>query len=135
SPAIGRSVCGGAFYPKFGPRESSPAPAPAKDQRSKALKPPGQFPVVAGEGAGGSFPQKWRGKFFFLDFMNHWLKALDPEAPTNVFMFARGFNGPVAVEVAADGSLLVLNRGTIWRDPRKFTPNSGSLVRIRYAGA
>lgn len=82
----------------------------------------------------GPFPSKWSGQFFFLDYMNNWLKALDPTAPTNVMTFARGFNGPIAVEAGGDGCLYVLNRGTIWRDMKKFTANSGSLVRIRYAG-
>jgi hypothetical protein len=66
--------------------------------------------------------------------MKHWVKALDPDAPTNVLTFARGLNGPVALELAPDGSLLVLNRGAIWRDPKKFVANAGSLVRIRYVG-
>ena len=81
-----------------------------------------------------SWPEKWRGRFFFGDFMKHWIKALDPAAPTNVLTFARGFNGPVATELAPDGSLLVLNRGAVWRDPKKFVPNAGSLVRIRFVG-
>jgi glucose/arabinose dehydrogenase len=81
-----------------------------------------------------TWPEKWRGKFFFGDFMKHWVKALDPDSPTNVWTFARGLNGPVAIELAPDGSLLVLNRGAIWRDPKKFVANAGSLVRIRYTG-
>ncbi len=81
-----------------------------------------------------AWPEKWRGRFFFGDFMKHWIKALDPAAPTNVVSFARDLNGPVAVELAPDGSLLVLNRGAIWRDPKRFVPNAGSLVRIRYTG-
>jgi len=103
-PTIGQSICGGTFYPVNSVETSN---------RS-------------------TFPAKWRGKFFFVDFMKHWLKALEPDAPTNVVTFARGLNGPVAVEAAPDGSLLVLNRGTIWRDPKRFVTNSGSLVRIRY---
>ncbi len=67
--------------------------------------------------------------------MKHWIKALDPAAPTNVLSFARGLNGPVATEFGPDGSLLVLNRGAIWRDPKQFVPNAGSLIRIRYVGS
>src|SRR5262249_10277042 len=78
--------------------------------------------------------EKWRGKFFFGDWAAHWIKALDPDSPTNVLTFARGLNGPVALEVAPDNSLLVLNRGTIWRDNKNWQPNSGSLLRIRYTG-
>jgi glucose/arabinose dehydrogenase len=124
-PVIGRSIVGGAFYPKT---------CVAADVRRLTL-PSG---IDGGKGSepphAGCYPDKWRGRLFFADFMNHWLKALDPNAPTNVMTFARGFNGPIAVELAPDGSLLVLNRGTIWRDPKKFATNSGSLVRIRYTG-
>lgn len=111
---------------------------------SAALRKPlhAYSPLVGQSIVGGVFlprdspwPQKWRGKFVFGDFMKHWIKALDPESPTNVVTFARGLNGPVATESAPDGSLLVLNRGTIWRDGRKFAANAGSLVRIRYAGS
>ncbi len=82
----------------------------------------------------GAWPEKWRGRFFYADFMHHWIKAMDPSAPTNVLTFARGLNGPVALELAPDGSLLVLNRGAVWRDPKKFVPDAGSLVRIRHLG-
>lgn len=83
---------------------------------------------------GGTFPAKWTGKFFFVDYINPWLKALDPAEPAKLIAFASGFNGPVSVETGPDGSLYVLNRGTIWRDGKRFVPNSGSLIRIRYAG-
>ena len=106
SPAVGQSICGGTFYSRS-----------------------------AGASAASLFPERWRGRFFFVDFMKHWIKAMDPMAPTNVTTFARGLHGPVAVEAAPDGSLLVLNRGAVWRDPKKFVANAGSLVRIRYAGA
>ena len=105
-PVIGRSIVGATFYPR----------TPQPDTKSDF------------------FPEKWRGKFFFADWAAHWVKALDPHAPANVVTFARGFNAPVAVDVAPDGSLLVLNRGTIWRDNKSWQPNSGSLVRIRYTG-
>jgi glucose/arabinose dehydrogenase len=121
-PTVGRSICGGTFYPK----------SPVKPLNRSTVEPAPASTVQRFNGL--TFPTKWRGKFFFADFMNHWVKALDPDVPTNLLTFARGFNGPVAVEVAPDGSLLVLNRGTIWRDPTKFVPHSGSLVRVRYAG-
>ncbi|HSI11888.1 MAG TPA: PQQ-dependent sugar dehydrogenase, partial [Chthoniobacter sp.] len=105
-PVIGRSIVGAAFYPR----------------------------VPKADASGNFFPEKWRGKFFFADWAAHWVKALDPEAPSTVATFARSFDAPVAVEVAADGSLLVLNRGTIWRDNKNWRANSGSLSRIRYTG-
>jgi len=106
-PLIGRSICGALFYPQNLTTAETPA----------------------------AFPEKWRGKFFFADWASHWVKALDPDAPNKVMNFGRGFNGPVAVELAPDGSLLVLNRGTIWRDNEHFASNTGSLVRIGYTGA
>jgi glucose/arabinose dehydrogenase len=89
--------------------------------------------VPAEDSGSHPFPRKWRGKLLFADFMKHWIRALDIDTPTNVIPFARGLNGPVALEFASDGSLLVLNRGALWRDPRKFVPNAGSLLRIRFA--
>jgi glucose/arabinose dehydrogenase len=86
--------------------------------------------------AGGAFPlpDTWRGRFFFADWSANWIKALDPARPGEVVTFARGLAGPVALEFAPDGSLLVLNRSTIWRDGKKWKPGTGSLVRIRFAG-
>jgi glucose/arabinose dehydrogenase len=102
--AIGRCVVGGTFCPTSTSAGSST----------------------------GLFPEKWRGKFFFADWSDNWMKALDPAAPLNAATFAKGFNAPVAIQFTSDGSLLVLNRGTIWRDGKKWQPNTGSLVRIRY---
>jgi glucose/arabinose dehydrogenase len=105
APFIGRSICGAAFYPNDLAHDETAA-----------------------------FPKKWRGKFFFADWAAHWVNALDPNAPETVLTFGRGFNGPVALEIMPDGALLVLNRGTIWRDNKQFVANTGSLVRIRYVG-
>lgn len=104
-PVIGRCIVGAAFYP----REST--------------------------NTAGLFPKPWRGAFFFGDWAANWVKALDPNAPSNVMTFARGLNHPIAVDVAPDHSLLVLNRGTIWRDGKDWRPNTGSLMRFRYSNA
>ncbi len=82
----------------------------------------------------GAFPEKWRGKFFFVDWAQHWIKAIDPTNPEKALSFASGLDGAVAIEALADGSLLVLNRATIWRDPKKVKKNTGSIVQIRYQG-
>src|SRR5262245_35505810 len=79
------------------------------------------------------FPTQYVGKYFFLDYMAHWLKVIDPDNPKSVTTFAKNLNGPVDVQLAADGSLYVLNRAAWVRD-NKFTPHSGSLIRIRYTG-
>jgi glucose/arabinose dehydrogenase/mono/diheme cytochrome c family protein len=105
-PAIGRSVVGAAFHPRLA---GSPAGATA-------------------------FPELWRGKFFFADWKANWIKVLDPDAPQDVTTFARGLDGPVALEFGGDGALYVLNRATIWRDGKAWRPDTGSLVRIRFTG-
>lgn len=83
----------------------------------------------------GSFPEKWRGKFFFADWAANWVKAIDPDHPSKALTFAKGFDKPATIEIAPDGSLLVLNRGTIWREGKKWQANSGSLIRISYGGS
>ena len=103
-PVIGRCICGGAFYP--------------------------MEPV----GGGSWFPAEWHGKFFFLDWAAGWLKALDPNDPQSPVTFAHGFDRPIAVKTAPDGSLIVLNRGTIWRDGKDCKAASGSVVRISFTG-
>ncbi len=85
--------------------------------------------------ATSDWPEVWRGRFFFGDWAAHWIKALDPAHPAAPpLTLARGLDHPVAFEFVADGSLLVLNRGTIWRDGRRWRADSGSLVRIRHTG-
>lgn len=81
-----------------------------------------------------ALPAAWRDRFFFADWAANWIKALDPQNPSDVATFARGLNGPVALEFAPDGSLLVLNRATIWRDGNRWVANSGALFRIRHTG-
>ncbi len=85
---------------------------------------------------GGSqpFPKKYHHQYFFLDFMNHWIRILDPENPNHSKLFGKNFNGPVDLQTGPDGALYVLNRGTIWRDNKRHVDNAGSLQRIRYIG-
>jgi len=123
-PVIGRSIVGGTFYPPPGTLTS--------ERNENASRPEGSPP---GPSAGRPFPDRWRGRFFFADWASHWIKALDPKNPADVLTFARNLNAPVALEPGPDGSMWVLNRGTIWRDEKNFVPESGSLLRIVYKGA
>lgn len=123
-PTIGRSIVSGLFYPSEAGR--SPRRANASSNPNSDLGSTGASPYL--------FPEKWRGRFFFADWADNWIKTLDPKNPNDVNTFARNLNQPVALAVAPDGSLFALNRGTIWRDGKKFVANCGSLVRIRYVG-
>jgi glucose/arabinose dehydrogenase len=88
-------------------------------------------PVVGRSIVGAAFGE---GKLFFADWAANWLKTLDPAQPSEATIFAKGLEGPVALEFAPDGSLLVLNRATIWRDGKKCLTDSGSLLRIFKGG-
>jgi uncharacterized repeat protein (TIGR03806 family) len=77
------------------------------------------------------FPERYAGKYFFLDFMDHWMRVLDPDNPKDVEVFATGLAGPVDVVTAPDGSLYYLNRKE-WVKDDKFQKQTGSLHRIRY---
>jgi uncharacterized repeat protein (TIGR03806 family) len=76
------------------------------------------------------FPPRYVGKYFFVDFMDNWIRVLDPDHPDQVELFATGLLGPVDLATAPDGSLYYLNRNA-WVKDDKFQPRTGSLHRIR----
>jgi uncharacterized repeat protein (TIGR03806 family) len=80
------------------------------------------------------FPEAYVAKYFFADYMDNWIRVLDPRNPRSVRVFATGLAAPVDLKVGPDGSLYCLNRQA-WVKDDKFTPNTGSLVRITYTAA
>jgi hypothetical protein len=58
----------------------------------------------------------YAGKYFFADFCSGWIRRFDP-ATLEVTDFASGISSPVDLQVAADGSLYYLARGTgsVWK--------------------
>ncbi len=94
------------------------------------------YPVasIAGGAFGPEgFPPQYRGQYFFMDFVQGWIKVLDPDHPSDVRTFATGLSRPCDLAFAADGRLLVLLRDA-WVIDGKFRPHSGSLVEIRLSG-
>jgi uncharacterized repeat protein (TIGR03806 family) len=77
------------------------------------------------------FPARYVGKYFFMDYMDNWIRALDPKDPKSVTLFATGLAAPVDLKVGPDGSLYYLNRN-VWVKDDKFKPNTGSLHRVSY---
>src|SRR5262245_23937669 len=77
------------------------------------------------------FPPEYVGKYFFADYMDNWIRILDPADPKSVRGFATGLPAPVDLKVGPDGSLICLNRHA-WVKDDKFRPNTGSVVRISY---
>jgi uncharacterized repeat protein (TIGR03806 family) len=80
------------------------------------------------------FPPEYVGRYFFADYMDNWVRVLDPHDPKAVKLFATGLAAPVDLKVGPDGSLYCLNR-LEWVRDEKFKPRTGSLVRISYTAA
>jgi uncharacterized repeat protein (TIGR03806 family) len=77
------------------------------------------------------FPTRYLGKYFFMDFMDHWVRVLDPDHPESAEVFATGLAGPVDIATAPDGSLYYLNRKE-WVKDERFQKGTGALHRITY---
>ena len=93
-------------------------------------------PVYRSGGFGGSetrLPDYYDGKFIHYEWIRGWMMAttLDPEGDyvrMEPFLDHLSFDHPMDVEVGPDGSLYVLEYGTLW-----FAPNPGArLSRIVY---
>jgi uncharacterized repeat protein (TIGR03806 family) len=77
------------------------------------------------------FPKRYVGKHFFMDFMDHWVRVLDPDHPESAEVFATGLAGPVDIAAAPDGSLYYLNRKE-WVKDERFQTGTGALHKITY---
>jgi glucose/arabinose dehydrogenase len=72
-----------------------------------------------------TFPAEYLGKYFFADLCGGWMKTIDPLSPPAAGAapnFATGISQPVDIQVANDGSLYYLARGT------------NSVFRVQYFG-
>lgn len=70
-----------------------------------------------------TFPAEYIGKYFFSDLCGGWIKMIDPLSPPpagTAPSFATGISVPVDIQVANDGSLYYLARG------------SSSLFRVQF---
>src|SRR5262249_35719028 len=81
--------------------------------------------------AAAQFPARYVGKYFFMDFMDHWVRVLDPDHPEPAEVFATGLAGPVDLATAPDGSLYYLNRKE-WVKDERFQKGTGALHKITY---
>ena len=79
----------------------------------------------------GPFPEALRGRYFFMDFIQGWVKTLDPDHPDRAEPFAGGLARPVDLKFAPDGTLFILLRDAWVRDDH-FQPKTGSLLNVRY---
>jgi putative heme-binding domain-containing protein len=77
-----------------------------------------------------AWPDDYRGRYFFMDFVRGWIHVLDPEHPERPpAMFASGLRRPVDLGFAPDGSLYVLVRDA-WVIDGEFRPGTGRLLKI-----
>jgi glucose/arabinose dehydrogenase len=58
------------------------------------------------------FPGTYAGSYFFGDYVNGWIRRLDPANGNQVGLFATGISSPVDLKVGADGRLYYLARGS-----------------------
>ena len=89
-----------------------------------------QASISGGDFSPADWPDEYRGRFFFADFVHGWIKTLDPERPKKANLFLSGLRRPVDLRFSPRGDLYVLVRNA-WVIDRKFEPHTGSLLRIR----
>ena len=77
-----------------------------------------------------TFRRRFRGQYFFADFVKGWINVLDPEHPKKVETFATGLARPVDLRFASDGTLYILQRDA-WVVDGNFRGATGSLLKIR----
>ncbi|MGE4178951.1 MAG: PQQ-dependent sugar dehydrogenase [Limisphaerales bacterium] len=73
------------------------------------------------------FPASYVGTYFFADYVNGWIRVLDPALGNQVSLFATGISRPVDLKVGPDGLLYYLGRGNI-------QGGSGFVYAIRRTG-
>lgn len=78
-----------------------------------------------------SWPERFRNKYFFADFVQGWVRYIDPKQPEQAHEFLSGIRRPVDIRFANDGSLYVLLRNA-WVVDDKFTGGTSSLLRVDY---
>jgi glucose/arabinose dehydrogenase len=79
------------------------------------------------EGVAPVFPRDYQGKYFFADFVQGWVRMLDPQTGA-VADFASGLPFPVAVALGPDGAMWVLSHDRV----DGGTANDGVLRRIDF---
>lgn len=82
------------------------------------------------------FPGSYVGKFFYADYCNGYIRALDVTTGT-ASGFATNVNRAVAIRVAADGSMYYLARAGIGGGSQGDNTSStdGSLWKVNYTGS
>ena len=81
--------------------------------------------------APSNWPPALRNRLFFGDFVQGWIRVLNPDKPEEFITFAEGLRRPVDLRFGPDGRLYILMRNA-WVLDRWLTPSTGSLIAVRY---
>ena len=73
------------------------------------------------------FPAEWQGDYFFADHCSNWIRRFDPETGITSAFVTDTWTGPVDLDVASDGTLYYLARGT--------RSNEGRILSISYTSS
>ncbi len=84
--------------------------------------------------ASANWPQAFRDRYLFADFVQGEIRAIDPGRAETAAPFAAGLRRPVDLRFARDGSLYILLRNA-WVIDGKYQPGTSSLMKITFAGS
>lgn len=108
-----------------GPTTTAGVTSPLFAYRHSAANPPGSgsggffvgFAIAGGAfyPSNGPLPAPWKGAYFFADYVSNFVGAIDMSNGYAAYSFGSVSGGVVDLMAAADGSLLVLTRGSIVR--------------------
>ena len=76
-----------------------------------------------------SWPPQYRGRYFFSDFIQGWVKYIDPSDPKIAHEFLSGVRRPVDLRFGPDGSLYILLRNA-WVVDKNFVGGTGAVVKV-----
>lgn len=76
---------------------------------------------------GNKFPSQYQGKYFFADYVNHFIRVFDPAVPRQATTFATNTNSLIDLDVGPDGNLYALKH--------TVGDTNGTIVKISYVGS
>lgn len=89
--------------------------------------------------AAAPFPAEYQGRYFFSDYCHGEIITIDPNDPMDVQIFATGIDRCIDIDVAPDGVLYYIARGSTGAgdgsDDDNTESNNGSIYRIDYTGS
>ncbi len=78
-----------------------------------------------------SWPEEYRGRFLFADFVHGWIRILNLDNPTEFSTFGQQLRRPVDLRSTQDGTLYILMRNA-WVLDGRTQSGTGSLIAVKY---